>query len=282
MALSDNSKPAMRAERLGFTHPPGLDHVGLLVPDLDAATHAAEALGFTTTARVDHTRRDAEGREVPAGSAQRCLMFERGYVELLAVTDPARGHFLIGAEPNPGAHILAFGTLDAEAERARLLASGIAASPVQRWSRPVRERDRRGVARFTFFARPYEPRRIGPLTIWVQHLDPDLVRSPVLCAHPNGVSAIDAVRIALPPDDAAHRADFRAYGASPEGRISPAIELRVDASLTAPRIVALRLIAGDPEAVTSRARAAGFAVTGLEIDLRRAFGCTFEVVAPAS
>ena len=69
----------------------GLDHVGFIVVDLEAASRMLGQLGFRLTARADHTRTDASGRSVPAGSSQRSAMFRRGYVELMQITDPDAG-----------------------------------------------------------------------------------------------------------------------------------------------------------------------------------------------
>jgi hypothetical protein len=58
-----------------------LDHVAHFVPDLDAAAHDLEKLGFVVTPESAH--RTQHG---PAGTSNRCLMLEAGYVEILAPT----------------------------------------------------------------------------------------------------------------------------------------------------------------------------------------------------
>jgi adenine-specific DNA-methyltransferase len=66
-----------------------LDHVGIVVPDLEAARQAYDRLGFRLTPRSPH-----EGRLTPDGpvetwgSGNHCAMFRRGYLELLGITDP--------------------------------------------------------------------------------------------------------------------------------------------------------------------------------------------------
>ena len=97
-----------------------LDHIGFIVPELAAARVLFEGLGFTLTGRADHTRRDAEGRVVPAGSAQHSVMFDTGYIELMQITDPLAGHQLTPAmRERFGLHVLALGALEPGVERHR-------------------------------------------------------------------------------------------------------------------------------------------------------------------
>src|SRR5260370_25607181 len=58
-----------------------LDHVAHFVPDLDAAGALLEALGFSVTPLSKHQH---SGK--PAGTSNRCVMFEHGYVEILPPT----------------------------------------------------------------------------------------------------------------------------------------------------------------------------------------------------
>ena len=59
-------------------HLQGIDHVVVLVRDLDRAQQAYARMGFTLTPRGFHT----------LGSQNHCLMFGSDYVELLAVPRP--------------------------------------------------------------------------------------------------------------------------------------------------------------------------------------------------
>ena len=58
-----------------------LDHVAHFVPDLAAAGGLAESLGFAVTPESAHRAQGA-----PAGTSNRCIMLERGYIEILAPT----------------------------------------------------------------------------------------------------------------------------------------------------------------------------------------------------
>ena len=71
-----------------------LDHVGWFVPDMDAAARAFEKLGFGLTPFSIHGDRDpATGALRPLGTANRLVMLERGYLEILTlhgdVTNPS-------------------------------------------------------------------------------------------------------------------------------------------------------------------------------------------------
>lgn len=70
--------------------PAGLDHVGLYAHDMDAAAAMYQRLGFTLTPLSQHSGTHAVTREVvKAGIANRCAMLGHGYIELVAVVDPA-------------------------------------------------------------------------------------------------------------------------------------------------------------------------------------------------
>jgi hypothetical protein len=96
----------------------GIDHSLIGVRDLEAAKRTWQSLGFTVTPR---------GRHIGWGTANYCLMFERGYVELLGILDPKQftndlDKFLADREGLLG---LAFASADARATAGRLSASGL-------------------------------------------------------------------------------------------------------------------------------------------------------------
>ena len=186
--------------------PVDLDHVGFIVPDLDAARALFDGLGFTLTTRADHTRRDAEGRVVPAGSAQHSVMFGTGYIELMQITDPQAGHQLTPAmRERFGLHVLALGTGDAAACHAARQRAGLPVGAAMDWSRPVTTPERSGLARFLYFDTRWsagDPSYV----CWVHHATPELVRSPSLLRHANGAVALRGLRYAGP------RAALRAWG----------------------------------------------------------------------
>ena len=187
-----------------------LDHLGQVGPDLDDACRRAEALGFTLTRAAGHRATDAAA----PGSRQRSIMLERGYIEIQEIADLTGPHPLAPAARRYfGNHIVAFGVDDAVAGRASLSAAGLPVGDVMEWSRPVLEDDASGEARFAFFASAYGPRDESFLC-WVQHRTPELLRSPRLCRHDNGASALCSIMIGVDGDFESLVQRYRLCGAT--------------------------------------------------------------------
>jgi hypothetical protein len=110
-----------------------LDHVILMVDDLDNAAAAWEARGFQVTPTCHH----------PFGTANRLVMFAADFVELLAVVDRQAARdkggerFLRARAAGCGLFAIAFRSEDIHADRERLLASGLDVGPVRGFRRPV-------------------------------------------------------------------------------------------------------------------------------------------------
>jgi hypothetical protein len=104
------------------------------VPDLDAAAEVWEKLGFTVTPVSHH---QVAGK--PAGTSNRCVMLEEGYIEILAPTmeTPNAQRVRERMKRFVGVHLACFGTPDAAAEQARLGAHGFEPEPVVRLERKI-------------------------------------------------------------------------------------------------------------------------------------------------
>ena len=93
-----------------------LDHVGLALKDLEVGRQAYDKLGFTLTSRSIHSgSREPGGPVEPFGSGNHCAMFEKGYFEVMGLTDPnlySSAKALL--EKYEGAHIVAFGSGESE------------------------------------------------------------------------------------------------------------------------------------------------------------------------
>ena len=115
-----------------------LDHLGHFVPDLDAAAAVWEKLGFAVTPISVH---QVSGK--PAGTSNRCVMFEEGYIEILAPTadTPNARRVRERMKRFVGLHLACFGTPAAEAEHARLAAQGFDPEPVVRLERKIETGD---------------------------------------------------------------------------------------------------------------------------------------------
>src|SRR5919108_4049561 len=90
-----------------------LDHLAHFVPDLRAAAGIFESLGFRVTPEAAH--RTQHGA---AGTSNRCVMLEDGYLELLAPTMDTAHAQRVRERMSlfVGVHLACFGTPHAHAE----------------------------------------------------------------------------------------------------------------------------------------------------------------------
>jgi len=104
-----------------------LDHVAVVVDDLDAAETAYTKLGFRLTPRSSHRGPLPDGTVGLWGSGNHCAMFRRGYLEVLGITDRRLRHEHVAARlaRYVGLHLIAFGTADVDAAVAALRAKGV-------------------------------------------------------------------------------------------------------------------------------------------------------------
>jgi hypothetical protein len=280
--ISEKQKPA-----------PGdlvLDHVAHFVPDLAAAGALLEKLGFAPTPVSNH---EVAGK--PAGTANRCLMLERGYIEILAPTlDTAnaqrvRAHMARYA----GLHLCCFGTPDAEAERARLEAHGFAPEPVIKLERKIE-----GGKKLGFNVVYVPPGKMPEGRVqYCEHLTPELLWTGKALAHTNGVSALDTTYIVAddPVETAARWARFAGLLPFPEndgvslktsrGKIfiatRDALASFIDSVPAAPAIAGIALEFRDPKRFAERCEGAGLkakrTAQGYSVTLPPALGGTWLV-----
>jgi len=113
-----------------------LDHVAHFVPDLAAAARDLEKLGLVVTPESAH--RTQHG---PAGTSNRCLMLEAGYVEILAPTldTPNAQRVRERMQRFIGVHLCCFGTPEPAAEHARLAAHGFEPEPLVNLARNLQD-----------------------------------------------------------------------------------------------------------------------------------------------
>lgn len=171
-----------------------LDHAGITVRSLDDAETRYRRLGFTLTDRSFHVApRREDGKLVPAGTGNHCIMLRRGYVELIAVTDPYYdGHLLGDLKSYEGLHLLALGTPSAEQARADLQqAVGHlgAIGEVRDLARPISER---GVAATAKFRLVDVPQGLFPEGFFfaIQHMTRAVLWQPHLLDHANGAETL--------------------------------------------------------------------------------------------
>ena len=187
-------------------HIRGIDHVVLLVHDLDRAQDTWTRLGFALTPRGYHT----------LGSQNHCIVFEHDYLELLAVPKPHPAmqyftDFLAGGE---GLGAIAFSTNDANAAQAELAAAGVAADPPLDFSRPVELADgtRDAAFRIVQLSPADTP---GCRTFLCQHFTPDLVWRAEYKDHALGAQGIAGLGVIVDRPERAASGYARLLDAKP-------------------------------------------------------------------
>ena len=190
---------AARALReLALNTATGLDHVAIVGPDAASLHGAFERLGFALTPPARQSGRlRADGPIEPWGTANRCAMLRQGYIELLAVVDPALP--LNGADGflarYLGMHNVTLGMDDETANLARLRRAGVEVAGVLALERPVDDADPAGPkARFARLPLPDAPE--GRIQL-VRHLTPEAIWQERFLRHPNGAVALEAAVLAV-------------------------------------------------------------------------------------
>jgi catechol 2,3-dioxygenase-like lactoylglutathione lyase family enzyme len=239
-----------------------LDHVGVAVPDLDAAAAEWTALGFTVQPLAPHR---SDGK--PTGTGNRNIMLAEGYIELLATIDRARPSATIARflAHHTGIHVLTLAMPDEDETAARLARAGFAPA-IARSSRPADPAHPTGPqAEFARIPLPDADPRLQLL----RHLTPDLVWQERFLTHPNGARALREVIVAADAAFAARLA--RAAGLplrpDPEGGLAlhlPGAAIRIlppdaarrvlpGADIPAlPAIIGLTIETEDPAAIARR------------------------------
>ena len=166
----------------------GIDHVFLLVHDLDHSRDTYARLGFTVSPRGLHSAHK--------GAANHTIMFPDDYLELLgliAETEGNAGRRAALARSGEGLHAVACRIGDAHAAKAALAAHGIATDPVGSFSRPVPLPDG-AEATASFNTLAFDAAEVPLGTCFMcQHLTPDAVWVPALLDHPNTACGLGRV-----------------------------------------------------------------------------------------
>ena len=173
-----------------------LDHLGAIVRDLAAGAARWEQLGFLLTP-VSRQRGRLPGREDESlwASANRCAVFETGYLELIGLVDTHAFNpwekFLQRFE---GGHLLALRVPNADAAWTRLSQQPVALdAPVQR----QRQLDVDGVQQTMRFRNIFSRDAACPegRYIVIEHQTPAYLWQPRYLTHPNGARALTAVML---------------------------------------------------------------------------------------
>jgi len=263
-----------------------LDHVAHFLPDIAAASAVLETLGFAVTPLSAQQTQDG-----PAGTSNRCVMLEEGYLEFLTPTmdTPVAQRMRATMAKHVGVHLACFGTPSADDEHARLAAHGFEPLPVVRLSRPLDDGD---TARFNVVRVPPEKMPEGRIQ-YVEHLTPRAIWRDEHIAHGNGVLGLAAVFV-VAYDPVAVATRFSAFSALLPRREDGFIRLasergdvivgtqeqwteRLGAAPAAPALAGYALKCRDTAAFAQSCAAAGLAVNGNAVQLPPALGGAWEL-----
>ncbi|HEX8665290.1 MAG TPA: VOC family protein [Beijerinckiaceae bacterium] len=189
---------------MALKHVVGLDHVVILVRDLDAAAENWRRLGFTLAPRGVHSAH--------MGTGNHTMMLGPDYIELIGVLSEtpynAPSRALLDRRGD-GIERAAMTATDAAAGFEEIRERGLAGIGPIDFSRPVTLPDgTRTEARFKVFHWPLDEAPAGLRIFACQHLTRDAVWIPELQRHANGAKRIERVEIVSedPQADAAHMA----------------------------------------------------------------------------
>jgi hypothetical protein len=199
-----------------------LDHIAHFVPDMDAASTALARLGFTLTPFSAQSHRlTPDGPLVPAGTGNRCVMLERGYLEFLtafgesSVADQLRA----AMRRYIGVHLVAFGTAAPQADHARLAREGFQPLEPVALQRPIGTESGERTARFSVVRVPPASMPEGRIQ-YCEQRTPGFLWQPRWLDHANGAVALDAVTLCVADvhEAAARYARFTGLAAESAGR----------------------------------------------------------------
>lgn len=179
--------PGMGTESGGIAHLTGIDHTLVGVRDLEASRALWERLGFTVSPR---------GRHIGWGTANYCIMFDAGYVELLGIVDPTQftNNLDKVLETREGMFALAFASDDADGLVTALAAAGLHPDGPKALKRLLELPEGDVLPAFKLVHLPAA--ETPDLRAFVcQHLTPALIRRPAWLAHANGARRLASVTI---------------------------------------------------------------------------------------
>jgi glyoxalase-like protein len=204
-----------------------INHVGMAVRDLAAATARYEAMGFQLTPYSPHSAAWKPGDAVqPLGSGNRCIMFENTYLEILASEDPKRPATRITnfLKHHQGAHIICFDCPDCDIVDRRVRGLDIETSGVIPLQRDIDTPH--GVQTAKFVRTQFDPKDSPEGYIQAStHLTPQYIYQPRYTRHSNGCVQL-AETILVTADLAAFDAKYCRYLGITPSREGKAIRFR--------------------------------------------------------
>lgn len=175
-----------------------LDHLGFLARDLPAAVGALQRLGFAPAPPSFHRERRA-GTDAPqeTGTANQCLMFRRGYVEVLGIVERERySGWITGAlQRYEGMHVVGFGCDEIDRLLADLTAEGYQPL-VRKLTRAVEIGGEERPVSFTILFHSDVEFPEGRF-VTMQHHSREVLWHSSLLDHPNGAQTLCGVTLVV-------------------------------------------------------------------------------------
>src|SRR5262245_26686202 len=179
-----------------------LDHVGVATGDLDAGERAFRKLGFNLTARSFHRGARSPGAPIEDwGSANHCAMLQRGYVELIGLTDATKFSSVKAMlDLYLGTHIVAFEPASVQYVHDALAARNLPVDEIRNLERMAGfalhgEEQRRVAFRNMYLTRSqFTEARLQ----YTEHLTKDVMWQSHLLAHSNGSLNLSHIFLCAP------------------------------------------------------------------------------------
>ena len=197
-----------------------LDHAGYFLADLEASAARFERLGFTVSPVNIHYN-SAGGALVRSGTANRLIVFEAGYIEVLGqvAETPLGAELAAGVARYEGLHLLALAHGRVEEHDA----GGTAMRPTVFLRRPLADGR---IVRATVRRAAAEAMPEGRVQL-LTHETPELVWLPGMDRHANAARALTGfLQIAADPEEAAGR--YARFTGRPARRLGPVFEIALD------------------------------------------------------
>lgn len=205
-----------------------VNHVGIIVDDIQEAIHVYEKLGFQITPISMHSGTETkEGPIVPYGSGNVTAVFPGNYFEIVANIDKTNDTQHLGfdidaaLESYEGAHIICFGTDDVDAVDKRLQNEGIKTTGVVNLQRDVDTLEGVRSARFSATGIDSESTPEGQIQAAFHHT-PEFIHQERYLSHPNKVIGLsDVVLCSDNPEELTQRyVKFTGYASKKHNNVN--------------------------------------------------------------
>jgi hypothetical protein len=183
----------------------GIDHVQVVVRDLEVARRTWARLGFTLAPR---------GRHLNRGTGNYCMMLREGYIELIGLVDPALPSSNLDAQLAIGAGpiALSFGAPSSAVAAKHLASAGFSPTGPTFMERTI-ERPEDMTGRVAFEIVDLEPEAVpGFRTFVCVHLSEKALRDPAWLEHANGAVATTGFTVAAEDPEPVLASFRRLYG----------------------------------------------------------------------